>query len=138
MRNRVHSIGYGNRRGEPAPPTSRYDRRELTIWLALLAQAQMADVITTQADTFRGGIEANQAAAFVMQVGGLGLFWVLKLLLVLGMAFAAWLAFRYRERHPGGHAELCVGMVARTMRLCVLLLTLAVLGNASVAAHLNS
>jgi hypothetical protein len=117
---------------------SGHDRRSLTIWLALLAQAQMADVITTQADTFRGGVEANQTAAVIMQVGGPGLFWVLKLLLVLGMAVAVSLAFRYRERHPGRHAELCVSLVARTMQFCVLLLTLAVLGNASVAAQLTS
>ncbi|MEA2644443.1 MAG: hypothetical protein QOG08_1469 [Chloroflexota bacterium] len=115
----------------------RHDRRSLTIWLALLAQAQMADVITTQADTFRGGVEANQTAAFIMQVGGAGLFCVLKIMLVLGMAAAVSLAFRYRERHPGRHAELCVGLVARTIQVCVLLLTLTVLGNASVAAQLN-
>jgi hypothetical protein len=47
------------------------------------------------------------------------------------------LAFRYRERHPGRHAELCIGLVARTIQFCVVLLTLAVLGNASVAAQLN-
>jgi hypothetical protein len=120
-----------------ATRVARHDRRSLTIWLALLAQAQMADVITTQADTFRGGIEANQTAAFIMRVGGLGLFWVLKLLLVLGMAFAVSLAFRYRERHPGRHAELCVGLVARTIQVCVVLLTITVVGNASVAAQLN-
>jgi hypothetical protein len=121
-----------------ASRAARHDRRSLTIWLALLAQAQMADVITTQADTFRGGVEANQTAAFILHVGGPGLFWVLKLLLVIGMGLAMSLAFRYRERHPGRHAELCVGLVARTMQFCVLLLTLAVLGNASVAAQLTS
>ena len=98
----------------------------------------MADVITTQADTFRGGVEANHAAAFILQVGGVGLFWVLKLVLVLGMVAAVSLAFRYRQRHPGRHAELCVSLVARTIQVCVLLLTIAVLGNASVAAQLSS
>jgi hypothetical protein len=52
------------------------------------------------------------------------------------MGVAVSLAFRYRERHPGTNAELCVGLVARTIQFCVLLLTLAVLGNASVAAQL--
>ena len=52
------------------------------------------------------------------------------------MALAVSLAFRYRERHPSRHAELCVGFVARTIQLCVLLLTLAVLGNASAAARM--
>ena len=118
--------------------STRYDRRSMTIWLALLGQAQMADVITTQADTFRGGIEANHTAALIMQVGGVGLFWVLKVVLVLGMALAVALAFRYRERHPGRHAELCLGLVARTTQVCVMLLTMAVLGNASVAAQLSS
>lgn len=124
--------------GTPPLRSARRDRRSLIIWLALLAQAQMADVITTQADTVRGGVEANHTAAFIMQVGGLGLFWMLKLMLVLGMALAVSLAFRYRERHPGRPAELCVGLVARTIQLCVVLLTLTVLGNASVAAQLTS
>jgi hypothetical protein len=132
------SIGSGVRSQAPAPGRTRHDRRSLTIWLALLGQAQMADVITTQADTFRGGVEANQTAAFIMQVGGVGLLWVLKVVLVLGMTLAVALAFRYRERHPGRHAELCVGLVARTIQVCVVLLTMAVVGNASVAAQLTS
>ena len=56
---------------------------------------------------------------------------------MFGMALAVWLAFRYRERHPGRQAEHCIGLVARTIQFCVVLLTLAVLGNASVAARLN-
>ena len=133
MSDQVQMIRSSKRRA-----TLRHDRRSLTIWLALMAQAQMADVITTQADTFRGGVEANEAAAFILQVGGPGLFWFLKLLLVLGMALAAALAFRYRDRHPGSHSELCVSLVARTIQFCVLLLTLTVLGNASVAAQLTA
>ena len=57
---------------ELAVRATRFERRSLSIWLGLLASAQTADLITTQADTFRGGIEANQVAAFIMQVGGPG------------------------------------------------------------------
>lgn len=114
------------------------DPKSLTLWVILLAIAQMADVITTQADTLRGGIEASHTSALIMNVGGPGLFGALKLSLVLGMALAGTLALRYRARNPGRYGELCVGVVARTIQLCVVLLTLAVLGNASVAAQLTS
>jgi hypothetical protein len=110
----------------------------LTVWLALLALAQMADVITTQADAFRGGIEANQTAAFIIQVGGHGLFWVFKLSLVLGMSVAVWLAFRYRARYPSRRADLCINLLGRTVQVCVLVLTLAVISNASAAARMAS
>ena len=118
--------------------TARYDSRFFLIWLSLLAQAQMADVITTQADSIRGGVEANEFAAFILQVGGPGLFWVMKLLLVAGMAAAVFLAVRFRTYNPGDRAELCLEMVARTIQCCVLLLTITVLGNASVAAQLTA
>jgi hypothetical protein len=138
MRNSVQAVHSCGRAEAPAPNIARHDRKSLTLWLALLAIAQMADVITTQADSLRGGIEANQTAVLIMNVGGLGLFGALKLALVLGMALAVTLAVRYRASNPGRHGELCVGVVARTIQLCVGLLTLAVLGNASVAAQLTS
>jgi hypothetical protein len=98
----------------------------------------MADVITTQADTLRGGIEANQFASFVLDVGGPGLFWVMKSLLVVGMALVVWLAVRFGRQYPGERAQLCLKLVARTMQCCVVLLTITVLGNASVAAQLTA
>ena len=58
--------------GASAEPGLSYDRRSLTIWVALLARAQMAGVITTRPIPSEGGVEANQTAAFVMQVGGVG------------------------------------------------------------------
>jgi hypothetical protein len=85
--------------------------------------------------TGKGGRGCRRVA---LTVGGPGLFGALKLSLVLGMALAVTLACRYRARNPGRHGELCVGVVARTIQLCVVLLTLAVLGNASVAAQLTS
>ena len=62
MRNSVETAGSAVPARAPAKGVERYDRKSLTLWLALLAIAQMADVITTQADTLRGGIEANHTA----------------------------------------------------------------------------
>jgi hypothetical protein len=106
------------------------------IWVGLLGVAQMADVITTEVDRVRGGVETNQFAAFVLQVGGPGLFMLLKLGVVLGMAIAAYIALRYRRHHPGERAERCLDIVARTLQGSVVLLTVTAIGNAHVAAQI--
>ena len=111
---------------------SKYGLRLLMIWVGLLAAAQIADLITTEVDRAQGGIEANQVAAFVLTVGGAGLFLVLKLIVVAGMALAVVIAIRYRQKHPGDRAELCLDFLARTLQGSVVLLTFVDLGNARV------
>lgn len=102
------------------------------IWVGLLAIAQFADVITTEVDRLQGGIETNRFAAFILLVGGPGLFLVLKLAVVLGMAIAVLIALRYRQNHPGERAERCMDFLARTLQGSVLLLTITDVGNAHV------
>lgn len=115
---------------------SKYGGRLLMVWVGLLGMAQMADLITTEVDRLRGGIEANQFAAFVLMVGGAGLFLVLKLAVVLGMAAAVLIALRFRRNHPGERAERCLDIVARTLQVSVVLLTVTAVGNAHVAVEI--
>jgi len=115
---------------------SRFGGRLLTVWIGLLAAAQIADLVTTEVDRVGGGIEINQFAAFVLGVGGAGLFLVLKLAVVAGMAVAVIVALRFRRNHPGERAEWCLEVVARTLQGSVLLVTLTAVGNAQVAAQI--
>ena len=106
------------------------------VWVAMLGMAQIADLVTTEVDRLGGGIETNQFAAFVLMVGGAGLFLLLKLTVVAGMAVAVAIALRYRRNHPGERAERCLDIVARTLQGSVVLLTLTAAGNAHVAAQI--
>ncbi|OLE78101.1 MAG: hypothetical protein AUG06_11565 [Actinobacteria bacterium 13_1_20CM_2_65_11] len=104
----------------------------LMLWVGLLAVAQIADLITTEADRLRGGVETNEFAAFVLLVGGPGLFLILKLAVVVGMAAAVLIALRYRQDYPGERAERCLDIVARTLQGSVVLLTVTAINNAHV------
>jgi hypothetical protein len=106
------------------------------VWVGLLGTAEIADLVTTEVDRLGGGIETNQFAAFVLMVGGPGLFLALKLAVVAGMAIAVLVALRYRRSHPGERAERCLDIVARTLQGSVVLLTLTALVNAHVAVEI--
>ncbi|MGH2976661.1 MAG: hypothetical protein ACRDLL_17625 [Solirubrobacterales bacterium] len=116
----------GSRRSETT------DARLLKYWLGLLCLAELADLVTTRADRLGGGIEANQVSAFALAVGGPGLFWSLKLALVLAMAAVVLLALHFARSFPGRRAHLLQACVARSLQLCVLLLSVAALGNVGV------
>ena len=117
---------------------SRYGGRPLALWVVLLAQAQLADSITTEVDRLHGGIESNHVAAFILSVGGPGLFLLLKLLVVAAMGLAVVMALRYRRRHPGVRAERCLDFLALTLQGSVALLTITALGNAHLAVQIAS
>ena len=108
--------------------------RLLKVWLVLLCLAELADLITTRADRLHGAIEANQVAAFTLGVGGPGLFWVLKLGLVLLMAATVLLSVRLSRELPAGRAGILHRYVARSIQLCVLILTVAATANLMVLA----
>ncbi|MGH7764321.1 MAG: hypothetical protein ACREOM_07895 [Candidatus Dormibacteraceae bacterium] len=106
----------------------------LKLWLGLLCLAELADLVTTRADRLRGGIEANQVSAFTLAVGGPGLYWGLKLSLVIAMVAVVLLAVHFARSFPGKRARLVQAWITRSMQLCVLTLTFASLGNVVVLA----
>ena len=108
--------------------------RGLKLWLLLLGMAELADLITTRADRLHGGIEANQFAAFTLGVGGPGLFWAVKLSVVVAMAAIVVLAVRRAREFPPRRANLIRGYVARSIQICALILTAAAMANLMVLA----
>ena len=108
--------------------------RQLKVWLVLLCLAELADLITTRADRLHGGIEVNQVAAFTLGVGGPGLFWALKLGLVVAMAAIALLAVHVAPEFPAGRARILQCYTARSIQICELILTAAATANLGVLA----
>ncbi len=113
------------------PPTAPSPRL-IGFWLVLLAAAQVADLVTTQVDMQVGGIEGNQVAAQLIQAGGIGLLWVVKLALVVAMACSAVLVRRYWLRHPDHRAAAATSVIWRCTQLCVLVLALTAVNNVHV------
>ncbi|TMC14514.1 MAG: hypothetical protein E6J29_02975 [Chloroflexi bacterium] len=111
--------------------------RLLAIWILLLAGAQLADVITTGVDMAYGGVEANRLVASLLSLGGLGLVFFLKLILVLAMALACIVLKRYAESHPTLHARAAHAFVWRAIQLSVLGLVMVAVHNTAVLAQMS-
>src|SRR5437879_13866560 len=105
------------------------------VWVGMLALAQIADLVTTEVDRLGGGVETNQFAAFILMVGGAGLFLLLKLTVVAGMAVAVVISSRYRQNHPGERAERCLAVAARARKAKAVLLTGPAVDNAHVSTQ---
>jgi hypothetical protein len=116
------------------PQQGREHARQLKLWLGLLCFAELADLMTTHADRVRGGVEANQVSAFTLAVGGPGLYWGLKLGLVLAMAVVVVLALHFARNFPGRRAKLIQNWIERSIQVCVVTLTIAAIGNVVVLA----
>jgi hypothetical protein len=99
----------------------------LATWILLLAGAQIADVITTGVAMAYGATEANRIVAALIALGGLGLVFVLKLLLVGALAAACLVVKRYAETHPSLAARAAHAFVWRAIQISALgLVTVAV------------
>lgn len=110
----------------------------LFAWVSLLALGQIADLVTTQAAMARGGIEANQVAATLLTLGGLGLLWFVKGLLVIAMAASAVLVRRYWADSHDPRWAFAGSLVWRGLQLCVVVLALTALHNFTVIGQLGS
>ena len=60
--------------------------RQALLWSALLLGSQATDTLTTAIDRARGAMEAMPVSAQLLDVGGVALFWIFKLLIVAGAA----------------------------------------------------
>jgi hypothetical protein len=110
--------------------------RLLKVWILLLAGAQLADVLTTGVDMAHGGIEANRFVSALLAVGGLGLVFVLKLLLVAAMGIACLLLKRYADNHPSFQSRAAHAFVWRAMQLSVIGLVVVALHNTALLAEI--
>lgn len=111
--------------------------RLLATWVLLFAAAQLADVVTTGVDMAYGGVEANRLVATLLSLGGLGLVFFLKLLLVAAMALACLVLKRYAESHPTLHARAAHAFVWRAIQISVLGLVMVAVHNTAVLAQMS-
>lgn len=111
--------------------------RILGTWIMLLAGAQTADVLTTGVDMAHGGMEANRLVAALLAIGGLGLVFFLKLLLVAAMGIACVLLKRYSNTHPSFHSRTAHAFVWRAIQVSVLGLVLVALHNTALLAQIS-
>jgi len=107
-------------------------------WLGLLGLAQVADLVTTQVDLARGGVEANQAAAVLLAVGGVGLLWAVKLCLVAAMGLAVMVAWGPRWRGGEAPRPFVQQLVWRGIQGCVAVLAVTAAHNLAVLGLLTS
>ena len=118
--------------GRFAAPSGRL----LTTWVILLAGAQLADVITTGVDMAHGGVEANHLVAALLALGGLGLVFFLKLLLVAALAIACIVLKRYADSHPSLQARAAHAFVWRAIQISVLGLVLVAVHNTALLVEI--
>lgn len=60
--------------------------RRAWLWSGLLLGSQATDTLTTAIDRARGALESMPLSARLLEVGGVGLFWTFKLLVVASAA----------------------------------------------------
>ncbi|MEO8744410.1 MAG: hypothetical protein ABI334_02975 [Candidatus Dormiibacterota bacterium] len=105
--------------------------RSAWVWIGLLATIESMDILTTAAGRASGAVETMPVSATVMNVGGMGLFVIVKLALVAIGAIAVLLALRWAESgRPGANVILAFAMSAvrvSTVALAVVSLHNAVL-----------
>jgi hypothetical protein len=107
------------------------------LWSALLLGSQTTDTLTTAIDRARGAMEAMPISAQLLDVGGVTLFWVFKLLIVAGAAAALVAAAHKATEH--GHplsrftfrASLVAVQATTVCLACVSLSNLALLSSIS-------
>lgn len=103
------------------PRLGRVSQRLLGVWIAMLLLAEADDVYTTAADLKRGGIEGNQLAAEILNLGGPQLLALVDFCIVLTIAVIALLAVRLRDKRPTLSSRLLVELVYRGIQMGVLL-----------------
>lgn len=104
----------------------------MVAWILLLGLGQVADLVTTQAAMSRGAIEGNAVAASILDLGGLGLLWLVKAALVGAMALAVWAACRYWDAARDGKGAMAATVVWRGLQVCVVVLSLTAVHNLAV------
>jgi len=80
------------------------DARLGAIWIGLLGIAEFTDVASTALDKARGAVELMPVTESIIVANGIARLALLKLLLVVAIAMALVITFRWRHRGPLGHS----------------------------------
>ena len=109
--------------------------RQAMLWSGLLLGSQAADTLTTAIDRARGAVEAMPISAQMLEVGGIALFWVFKVMIVAA-ATAALIAAAHNVRKDPRRFSV---LTFRLSLLAVQAVTICLAGVAlSNAARLGS
>jgi hypothetical protein len=95
-----------------APILQAMEIRQALLWAALLATGEALDVLTTAQDSARGQLEAMPISAGLLDHGGIGLLYAVKLLLVVAAGIVLMLTARWiRLGSPGARTVFRVSLI---------------------------
>jgi len=87
--------------------------RQAVLWSGLLLGSQATDTLTTAIDRARGAMESMPVSARLLEVGGVALFWGIKVLIVASAAAALIAAARkVRQDHRLSRITFRVSLIA--------------------------
>jgi hypothetical protein len=102
----------------------------------LFGVIQTADALTTAFDRAKGAVEAMPISAWVLDHGGVTLFWTLKLALVAAVALVVLITTRWvQSGRPA--AEPLHRLVMTAVQLLTVLLAITTLQNALLFSSLS-
>ncbi|TMG60951.1 MAG: hypothetical protein E6H83_04680 [Chloroflexi bacterium] len=109
--------------------------RRALLWSGLLLGSQATDTLTTAIDRARGAVEAMPISAQMLEVGGVALFWVFKVMIVAAAAAALLAAAHNARSDPRRFSRLtfqCSLVAVQAVTICLAFASLsnvAVLGS---------
>ena len=109
--------------------------RRALLWSGLLLGSQATDTLTTAIDRARGAVEAMPISAQMLEVGGVALFWVFKVMIVAAAAAALLAAAHKARSDPRRFSRLtfqCSLVAVQAVTICLAFASLsnvAVLGS---------
>ena len=111
--------------------------RSSITWIALLGVIEFTDILTTAIGHSKGAVEAMPVSAAVIASGGIVLFIVVKMALVIAVATAIILALRWTERGTPGASTLYT-FTLWSVRVATVALALVSLHNAVLLTTLQA
>jgi hypothetical protein len=110
--------------------------RSSLVWISLLGAIESMDILTTDIGRARGAVESMPISAAVMNEGGMALFIVVKLALVVAGATAVLLALLWvRNGRPG--AGWVYAFTLSAIRVTTVVLAIVALHNAVLLQSLS-
>jgi hypothetical protein len=112
-------------------------QRASITWVGLLGVIEFTDILTTAIGHAKGAVEAMPVSAAVIASGGIVMFIVVKMALVIAVATAIFLALRWMERGTPGASTLFV-FTLWSVRVATVALALVSLHNAVLLTSLQA
>lgn len=106
-------------------------------WIGLLGAIEFTDILTTAIGHAEGAVEAMPVSAAVIASGGMAMFIVVKMALVIAVATAIFLALRWMEHGTPG-ANTLFSFTLWSVRVASVALALVSLHNAVLLTSLRA